>query len=131
MPPVTIFVPRDAAALSLGAEDVARAIVAEAASRAIEIRLVRNGTRGMCWLEPLVEVETPAGRVGYGPVSKSDVAALFAAPFLAGGAHALRLGLVEAIPYFAQTWLMLARGRDRPVSLDDYLAHGDIAVWRP
>ena len=73
----TVFVPRDAAALSLGAEDVARAIAAEAASRRIDVRIVRNGTRGMCWLEPLVEVQTPAGRTAYGPVTTGDVRAPF------------------------------------------------------
>ena len=125
MPPVTLFVPRDAAALSLGAEDVARAIVAEAASRAIEIHLVRNGTRGMCWLEPLVEVQTAAVRVAYGPVTPGDVRGLFDADFLHAGPHALRAGPVESIPYFAtQERLTFARvGVTDPVSLDDYLAH--------
>ena len=93
-----IFVPRDAAALSLGAEDVARAIAAEAAARKIDVRLVRNGSRGMCWLEPLVEVETSAGRVAYGPVTAGDVRGLFDADFLNGGAHALRVGPVESFP---------------------------------
>jgi formate dehydrogenase iron-sulfur subunit len=126
MTPVTIYVPRDAAAISVGADRVARAIEAEARRRGIPIRLVRNGTRGMCWLEPLVEVVTPEGRVGYGPVLPADVAALFDARFLAGGAHALRLGAVEAIPYFArQERLTFARvGVIDPVNLDDYLAHG-------
>ena len=120
-----IFVPRDAAALSLGAEDVARAIAAEAASRKIDIRLVRNGTRGMCWLEPLVEVQTSTGRVAYGPVTPDDVRGLFDADFLKGGKHALHVGPVESIPYFArQERLTFARvGITDPVSLDDYLAH--------
>jgi formate dehydrogenase iron-sulfur subunit len=124
-PPVTIYVPRDAAALSLGAEDVARAIAAEAASRAVEIHLVRNGTRGMCWLEPLVEVQTAAGRVAYGPVTPGDVQGLFDADFLNGGPHALHVGPVESIPYFAtQERLTFARvGVTDPVSLDGYLAH--------
>jgi formate dehydrogenase iron-sulfur subunit len=124
--PVTIYVPRDAAAVSVGADRVARAMVAAAQSRRIPIRLVRNGTRGMCWLEPLVEVETPEGRIGYGPVSVDDVGTLFDAQFLSGGAHALRLGPVESIPYFArQERLTFARvGVIDPVNLDDYLAHG-------
>ena len=123
--PGVIFVPRDAAALSLGAEDVARAIAAEAASRKIDIRLVRNGTRGMCWLEPLVEVQTSAGRVAYGPVTPTEVRGLFDADFLKGGKHALYVGPVESIPYFArQERLTFARvGITDPVSLDDYLAH--------
>ena len=123
--PGVIYVPCDAAALSLGAEDVARAIAAEATSRAIDIRLVRNGTRGMVWLEPLVEVQTFAGRVGYGPVAAGDVPGLFDAGFLNGGKHALHLGRVESIPYFAgQQRLTFARvGLTDPASLDDYLAH--------
>jgi formate dehydrogenase iron-sulfur subunit len=121
----TVFVPRDAAALSLGAEDVARAIAAEAASRRLDVRIVRNGTRGMCWLEPLVEVQMAAGRTAYGPVTTADVRALFDADFLHGGAHALLLGPVEAIPYFGrQERLAFARvGITDPVNIDDYLAH--------
>src|SRR5438132_5961909 len=122
---VTVYVPRDAAALSLGAEGVAQAIASEAAARNAGVRLVRNGTRGMCWLEPLVEVATPAGRIAYGPVRADDVRALFHADFLRGGPHALRLGPVESIPYFQQQErLTFARvGITDPISLDDYLAH--------
>ena len=69
-----IYVPRDASALSLGAEAVARAIVAEARHRGLEVRVVRNGSRGLFWLEPLVEVVTPSGRHAYGPVTAADVA---------------------------------------------------------
>ena len=97
--PITVYVPRDASALSLGADKVARAIVAEAAARNIEVRLVRNGSRGLFWLEPLVEVATPAGRVAYGPVKARDVAGLFDAGFLDGGEHSLGLGLTDEIDY--------------------------------
>ncbi|MGC7527337.1 formate dehydrogenase, partial [Pandoraea pneumonica] len=76
------------------------AIVAQAAQRGIEIELVRNGTRGMLWLEPLLEVVTPAGRVAYGPVELDDVPGLFDANVTAGGDHPLALGLTEEIPYF-------------------------------
>ena len=69
---ITVYVPRDATALSLGADKVAQAIVAEAAARNIEVKLVRNGSRGLFWLEPLVEVATAAGRVAYGPVKARD-----------------------------------------------------------
>ena len=97
---VTVYVPRDAAALSLGAQAVADAIAAEAAARHVPIHLIRNGTRGMCWLEPLVEVHAASGRVAYGPVAARDVPGLFDADFLQGGKHALSLGPVESIPYF-------------------------------
>jgi len=96
-----VYVPRDAAALSLGAERVASAIAREAKSRGIDVTLKRNGTRGMCWLEPLVEVVVGSERCGYGPVTERDVPALFAADFLNNGAHALQLGRVEDIAYFA------------------------------
>ncbi len=122
---VTVYVPRDAAALSLGAEEVAKAIAAEARARKIDVSIVRNGTRGMVWLEPLVEVALSNGRVGYGPVSADDVRGLFDADFLKGGAHPKQVGLVEEIPYFKkQERLTFARvGLTDPLSLDDYLAH--------
>ena len=90
---VTIFVPRDSTALALGADEVAQAIVAEAGRRGIAIRLVRNGSRGMFWLEPLVEIEVGGTRMAYGPVAVDDVASLFDANFTQGGAHRLALGL--------------------------------------
>jgi formate dehydrogenase iron-sulfur subunit len=65
---MTVYVPRDAGALSLGAGDVARAIADEARKRGIDIQLVRNGSRGLYWLEPLVEVGLSSGRTAYGPV---------------------------------------------------------------
>jgi formate dehydrogenase iron-sulfur subunit len=124
-----VFVPLDAAALSVGADGVARAIEAEAARRGEALELVRNGSRGLLWLEPLVEVETPAGRVAYGPVTAKDVPGLFAAGFLRGGPHALAHGKTESIPYFAkQERLTFARiGITDPLSLRDYEQLGG---WR-
>src|ERR1700735_66700 len=121
---VTVYVPRDAAALSLGADKVADAIASEASARGVELRLVRNGSRGATWLEPLVEVVTPQGRVGYGPVTPADVVGLFAADFLNGGKHALTLGLVDELPWFAtQQRLTFARvGIVDPASVADYVA---------
>src|ERR1700730_460893 len=98
----TVYVPRDSSALSMGAGAVADAIGAEAKRRNTDvrdIRIVRNGSRGLYWLEPLVEVEAPKGRVAYGPVSAGDVASLFDANFLAGENHRLALGVTEEIPY--------------------------------
>lgn len=121
-----IFVPLDTTALALGAEATARAITEVGARQGPPITLVRNGSRGLHWLEPLVEVETHEGRIGYGPVEADDVAGLFAADFLNGGAHRLRLGPVDAIPYLAaQERLTFRRvGVIDPTSLDDYEAHG-------
>jgi formate dehydrogenase iron-sulfur subunit len=122
---VTVYVPRDASALSLGAEDVADAIAKEASARGIELRLVRNGSRGAFWLEPLVEVATPQGRIANGPVAAADVSSLFAADFLNGGKHPLALGLTEEIPWFkTQQRLTFARvGIIDPVSVADYIAN--------
>ncbi|HEX5307423.1 MAG TPA: NADH-ubiquinone oxidoreductase-F iron-sulfur binding region domain-containing protein [Dyella sp.] len=122
----TVYVPRDAGALSLGAEATATAIAAEAARRGIDVTVVRNGSRGLYWLEPMVEVVTDAGRVAYGPVQSDDVASLFDADFLHGGQHALGHGLTEKIPYLAkQERLTFARvGIVDPRSLADYCAHG-------
>jgi formate dehydrogenase iron-sulfur subunit len=121
-----VYVPRDAAALSVGAERVATAIAREAASRGVDLTLKRNGTRGMCWLEPLVEVVVGSERYAYGPVTERDVTGLFAADFLNNGAHALQLGRVDDIAYFAsQQRLTFERvGLIEPTSLDDYLKHG-------
>ena len=126
---VRIFVPMDASALSMGADGVAAAIMAEAKRRNAKIALVRNGSRGLFWLEPMVEVETKYGRVAYGPVSADDVAGLFEADFLAGGKHKLCLGPTEEIPYLKrQERLTFARcGITDPLSIDDYRAHGGFA----
>lgn len=123
---VTIFVPGDAAALALGADAVAAAIAGEAARRGIDLRVVRNGSRGMVWLEPLVEVATPRGRIAYGPVAVADVPGLFDAGFVAGGDHALCRGPTEGIPWLArqQRRAMGRVGIVDPRSLADYLAHG-------
>ncbi|BEV14585.1 NADH-quinone oxidoreductase subunit NuoF [Herbaspirillum sp. DW155] len=122
---VTIYVPRDSTALALGANEVAAAITAEAGKRGQSIKLVRNGSRGMFWLEPLVEVATPAGRVAYGPVTPEDVPGLFDAGLLAGGRHTLHLGLTEEIGFLKnQERLTFARvGIIDPLSLEDYLAY--------
>ena len=123
---VTIFVSGDAAALALGADAVALAIAGEAAQRGIAIRLVRNGSRGMFWLEPLVEVELAGARIAYGPVAVADVPGLFDAGFMTGGAHALRLGPTAEIPYLARQQRVTMRrvGLVDPRSLADYLAQG-------
>src|ERR1700723_3241582 len=110
MRPIRIFVPGDAAAKSVGAQEVAEAIAGEAAKRGVAVELVRNGSRGLLWLEPLVEVVTDAGRIAYGPVAPEQVTGLFEAGLPEGGAHALRLGPVEELPEFkTQERLTFAR----------------------
>jgi formate dehydrogenase iron-sulfur subunit len=125
---VTVYVPRDAAALACGADEVAAAIAAEAEKRGADVRVVRNGSRGMLWLEPLVEVSTPSGRVAYGPVGEDDVYGLFDAGFLSGNKHPLSHGQTDQIPFLRnQTRLTFARcGITDPLSLADYRAHGGL-----
>ncbi|RJL18557.1 formate dehydrogenase beta subunit [Paracoccus siganidrum] len=120
-----IYVPMDSAAVALGADEVAQAITREAQARGIEVQLIRNGTRGMVWLEPLVEIEEDGRRIGYGPVAAGDVPAL-----LDGKLDSL--GPVEEIPFFArQTRLTFARcGLIDPLDLDAYAAHGGLAGLR-
>ena len=126
MSTVTVYVPRDASALSLGAGEVADAIQKEASARGMEVRLVRNGSRGVYWLEPLVEVVTAAGRTAYGPVTPADVPSLFSINFLDGAKHPLSLGLTDEIPWLkSQQRLTFARvGIVDPISVADYVIHG-------
>lgn len=132
MSTIKIYVPRDSAALALGADEVAAVIALQARQRGLDIELVRNGSRGLFWLEPLVEVATAQGRVAYGPVQPEDVASLFDAGFHAGGAHALGLGLTEDIDFLRkQERLTFARmGITDPLSLADYQAHEGYAGLR-
>lgn len=129
---IQVFVPCDSAALAVGADDVADAIASRAKTQGLDIEIVRNGSRGMFWLEPLVEVMTPSGRIAYGPVEADDVEALFAASFQTGGDHALRLGKTEDIPYLKnQERLTFARmGITDPRSLADYERHDGYAGLR-
>ncbi|MGR9046944.1 MAG: formate dehydrogenase, partial [Gammaproteobacteria bacterium] len=118
-----VFISRDSTALSLGANQVAAALEQAVNGQAVEI--VRNGSRGLFWLEPLVEVETAQGRIAYGPVQSQDIPALLKAGMLEGKEHPLYLGDIEQLPYFKdQNRLTFARvGITDPVLLDDYLTH--------
>ncbi|WP_114810188.1 NADH-ubiquinone oxidoreductase-F iron-sulfur binding region domain-containing protein [Paraburkholderia kururiensis] len=123
-----VYVPRDSSALALGADAIAAAIVREAAARGVAVELVRNGSRGLLYLEPLVEVDTPLGRVGYANVEESDVGSLFDTGFLEGREHARHVGIVDEIPYLKrQQRLTFARiGITDPLSPEDYVAHGGL-----
>ncbi|WP_424194596.1 formate dehydrogenase beta subunit [Ampullimonas aquatilis] len=134
-PAIQIYIPCDATALALNADAVAAAIANEANLRKINIQIIRNGSRGMLWLEPLVEVATAQGRMAYGPVTEADVASLFDANFhlaTSNKAHPLAQGPTEAIPYLAQQErLTFARvGVTDPLSLTDYMAHEGYAGLR-
>ena len=119
---VRVYVPRDAGSLAVGADKVARALAASGA----ELEIKRNGSRGLFWLEPMGEVVTPQGRIAYGPVTPGDVDGLLAAGMLEGGAHRLRLGRPEEIPFLArQMRLTYERcGIIDPLDIADYRAHG-------
>jgi formate dehydrogenase iron-sulfur subunit len=122
----TVYIPCDSGARSLGADAVAEAIVAEAQKRGLSVEVVRTGSRGLYWLEPMIEVDHTGHRLAYGPIGASDVPGLFNADFLNGGDHKLRLGVPDKIAYLErQERLTFARlGIIDPVSVDDYIAHG-------
>ncbi len=127
---VRVFVPRETTALSLGADTIARRLERDAAARHEGITLVRNGSRGLFWLEPMIEVETPKGRFAYGPVTPSDVPELLDSGLLEGCvSHPLALGRTDEIKYLArQQRLTFARiGITDPLSIDDYQAHRGFA----
>ncbi|MYW62722.1 formate dehydrogenase [Streptomyces sp. SID8379] len=133
--PTLVYVPRDSAARSVGADEVATALQQAGWQDEFDnfgIEVVRNGSRGALWLEPLVEVVTEQGRIGYGPVTPDDVPGLLAAGMLNGGEHPLRLGLMDQLPWLArQNRVTFARvGVIDPLSPEDYVAHGGLRGLR-
>jgi formate dehydrogenase iron-sulfur subunit len=122
-----VYVPRDAAARAAGADEVAAALAAQPG-----VSVVRNGSRGMLWLEPMIEVTTSEGRVAYGPVGVADIPGLIEAGVLHGGDHALRLGIAEQLPWMARQQRITFRrvGVVDPRSLEDYESHGGLAGLR-
>ena len=126
---VRIFIPGDAAAVAVGADAVALAVQAETQRRGVACTIVRTGSRGMFWLEPLMEIATPEGRIGYGPVAPDDVPALLEDGLLAGAPHPLCIGRPEEVAFLKrQTRLTFARcGIVDPRNVEDYAAHGG---WR-
>ncbi len=129
---IRLYVPCDSAALAVGADEVAAALQAGAQARGQAVEIVRNGSRGLFWLEPLVEVVTPHGRVAYGPVHPADVAGLLDAGLLDGAPHALCHGPTEQMPWLLQQerQTFARMGVTDPLSLRDYEAHGGLAGLR-
>ncbi|HET7210657.1 MAG TPA: formate dehydrogenase, partial [Methyloceanibacter sp.] len=121
-----IYISRDSGALCVGAEEVSTAFRKEFDKRGLKVEIVRTGSRGMYWLEPLVEVERPEGRIGYGPVRVADIDGLIDAGMLDGKSHRLGIGAVEDFPWLkSQTRLTFKNcGIIDPRSLEDYKAHG-------
>lgn len=122
-----IHVPNDTGARSVGADEVADALSRTPVVQQGQASIVRNGSRGAYWLEPLVEIDTAAGRIGFANVAANEVASLFA-DGLPASTHPRSLGLVEALPWLAdQTRLTFARvGRMDPLSLEDYRSLGGL-----
>ena len=123
--PIKIFVPQETAAVSMGADEVAEKITLLAQENGENIELVRNGSWGMSWLEPLVEVQVKNHRIAYGPVTESSVTSLFDADFLRGGEHKLKRGITQEIPYLKkqQRWTFERSGLIDPLSIEDFQAH--------
>ncbi|MFQ5562869.1 MAG: formate dehydrogenase beta subunit [Parvularculaceae bacterium] len=124
----TVYIPQDSSACSVGANEVAKAVADKAGRAGLGIKIIRTGSRGAFWLEPLVEVEIDGKRVGYGPVVPEQVGALFEAKFYEGGKHSLSIGVVDAHPFFSrQERLTFARcGLADPLDLDAYRRLGGL-----
>jgi formate dehydrogenase iron-sulfur subunit len=120
-----IYVSRDAGAVAVGADEVALVLGLAASKRGLDVEIVRTGSRGLYWLEPMIEVATPQGRVAFGPVTEFNASSVLDA-MISGGAHPLRLGVADEIPWLKrQTRLTFSRcGVVDPRSFTDYRAHG-------
>ncbi|MEO1042042.1 MAG: NADH-ubiquinone oxidoreductase-F iron-sulfur binding region domain-containing protein [Pseudomonadota bacterium] len=122
-----LFLPLDSVAISLGADELAVALVRTAEEQGVEIDIVRTGSRGLHWLEPLLEVERNGTRVGYGPIDEQEAGDVLTA-LVADGSHDKCVGPVEEIPFLKnQTRLIFGRcGITDPLSLRDYQNHGGL-----
>ena len=120
-----IYIPRDFTAAAMGVEKTAKAIAVEAERRNIAIEIVRTGSRGLYWLEPLIEVEHEGRRTGYGPVKAVDVPGLFDTGFIDGSKHKLSVGAVDEIAYLSrQERLTFERvGITDPLSIEQYKSY--------
>ncbi len=124
---VKVYVPQDTTAKSLGADSIAQAINDYALANDVSVELIRNGSRGIFWLEPLVEIETPQGRIAYGPVTEDKIDQLLNSGLLDANQDSdLCRGLTEEISYLKrqQRFTFARAGLADPVSLEDYKAHG-------
>ncbi|AIR90335.1 formate dehydrogenase beta subunit [Pseudomonas cremoricolorata] len=121
-----LFISCDSLARAVGADDLVEALLREAERRQVTLDIQRTSSRGLYWLEPLVEIDSEQGRLGFGPIDSRDAAGLLDALGAAGNEHPQALGLVEEMPYLkSQQRLLFARaGITRPTSLDDYRANG-------
>ena len=113
------FVPRDAAARSMGADAVASALEARGET------VVRNGSRGMLWMEPLLERadERHGPRVGWSNATAAQIEA-----GLPDEHSECYVGAVEELDYLARQnrWIYERVGITDPIDPEDYLAHGGL-----
>ena len=119
---VRVRLSQDTASVALGGKAVAHVL------REAGVEIVPVGSRGMFWLEPLLEVEATTGWIAFGPVAANDVAGILDA-VRAGAPHPLSLSRIEEHPFLkAQTRLSFARcGVVNPASLEDYTLAGGMA----
>ncbi|MFW6597947.1 NADH-ubiquinone oxidoreductase-F iron-sulfur binding region domain-containing protein [Propionibacteriaceae bacterium Y2011] len=129
---VTVYVPADSAAVAVGADEVAEAL-ARLDVPGVDVDVRRNGSRGMLWREPLVEVVTEQGRIGYEGVTADAVEGLVEAGMLVGAPEAAgHLGVVDDLPWLTrQRRVSFARvGVIEPTDLAQHTAHGGWAGLR-
>ena len=84
-----IYVPLDSSAVAAGAEQVEAALLAQGAT------VRRNGSRGLAWAEPLLEIATVQSRLAFRNVGAADVCAILEQ----GAAHPQCLGEVDQIDF--------------------------------
>jgi len=129
---IKVYVPRETAAVSLGADEVATRIAAAAKKSKADVEIIRNGSWGITWLEPMVEVSIDGQRIAYGPVEPDSVDGLVAAGLLEGGDHELRLGPTTEIDWLKNQdrWTFRRCGLIDPLSVDEYQANGGFVGLR-
>ncbi len=126
---VKVYIARETSAQSVGAEAIVRQLIELMQKAGVDLEVIRPGSRGITWLEPLIEVDTEQGRVAYGPVTPDVLPDLIAAGFYLGKPHALGHGLTEQLPYFsAQQRATFRRcGLVKAGSIENYRAHDGFA----
>ncbi len=112
---MNIFVPKDFGACALGSDAIAQQL------RSLGANVKRNGSRGLYWLEPMIEIETEAGRIAFGPMSLDDVEDIT----LLDQTHEKFLGRIDDIPEIkAQNRQTFVRcGIIESLNFDDYKSH--------
>ncbi|HHB83577.1 MAG TPA: formate dehydrogenase beta subunit, partial [Devosia sp.] len=129
---IAVYISGDSGAVSVGADDVAFEVQQQAKQRGLDVEIIRTSARGLYWLEPLVEVETQNGRVGYGPIEARDVASLLDAGFENGQPHASFVESVEEIPFLARQdrQIFQRAGKTQPLDLPDYIRTGGFSALK-